>query len=114
MSEVQADIVIAGGEFCNPSCGPYLANAGVGGTAGCVIAGRLAEARPDLSIVVIEDGKDSKDDKDIEREGSFWPTFPPLSMANLSRAILRGSDGELMAVRSPVRRHGCTSRKQEM
>lgn len=32
-----------------------------GGTAGCIVAGRLAEADPNLSILVIEGGRDNYD-----------------------------------------------------
>lgn len=36
-----------------------------GGTAGCVIASRLAEALPDLKILMIEAGPSDLDDKQI-------------------------------------------------
>ncbi|KAI1493775.1 GMC oxidoreductase-domain-containing protein [Biscogniauxia mediterranea] len=36
-----------------------------GGTAGCVVAGRLAEADPSLSILLIESGTDNYDDPSI-------------------------------------------------
>ena len=37
-----------------------------GGAAGCVIASRLAEANSKLSILVVEAGKNSKDDAAIQ------------------------------------------------
>jgi choline dehydrogenase-like flavoprotein len=40
----------------------------IGGTAGCVIAGRLTEAFPDVSILVIEAGTDSTDDEVVARK----------------------------------------------
>ena len=39
-----------------------------GGTAGCVLAGRLADRFPELEIVVIEDGADSHGVAEIDRE----------------------------------------------
>lgn len=63
MSEITADIVIAGGT--SDQSRPLLMT---GGTAGCVIAGRLSDAFPDLDIVVIENGPDSKDDPLIDRK----------------------------------------------
>lgn len=41
-----------------------------GGTAGCVVAGRLSDAFPDLKIVIIENGPESKDNPVIDREYS--------------------------------------------
>lgn len=38
-----------------------------GGTAGCVIAARIAEARPDLSIIIIESGPDSAGNDEVQR-----------------------------------------------
>lgn len=35
------------------------------GTTGCVVAGRLAEARPDLQILLIETGRDIADDQRV-------------------------------------------------
>ncbi|KAK7957869.1 hypothetical protein PG988_012717 [Apiospora saccharicola] len=49
-----------------------------GGTAGCIIAARLSEADPALSILVIEGGRNNKDDPSI--------THPLLFMAHLSPA----------------------------
>ncbi|KAI1759523.1 GMC oxidoreductase [Hypoxylon sp. FL1150] len=46
-----------------------------GGTAGCIVAGRLAEADPGLSILVVEGGPDNYDNPKV--------TIPGLYQANL-------------------------------
>lgn len=51
---------------------------GPGGTAGCVVAGRLSDAFPDLSIVVIENGPESKDNPLVDRELGYRPARPKL------------------------------------
>ncbi|KAI0394438.1 GMC oxidoreductase [Xylariaceae sp. FL0594] len=42
-----------------------------GGTAACIIAGRLAEADPNLSVLVIEGGMDNYGNPDIVQPGRF-------------------------------------------
>ncbi|KAJ8127167.1 hypothetical protein O1611_g6470 [Lasiodiplodia mahajangana] len=42
-----------------------------GGTAGCIVAGRLAEADPNLSILVIEGGRDNYQDPTVVIPGMF-------------------------------------------
>lgn len=39
-----------------------------GGTAGCVVAGRLSDAFPNLEIIIIENGPDSQSDPLVERK----------------------------------------------
>ncbi|RSH94202.1 hypothetical protein EHS25_004005 [Saitozyma podzolica] len=53
---VEGDVVIAGG-----------------GTTACVIAARLAEALPDLQIIIVESGADNRDDERVSRplDGMF-------------------------------------------
>jgi len=46
-----------------------------GGTAACIIASRLSDADPNLSILIIEGGQSNLDDPTI--------AFPALCMANL-------------------------------
>ncbi|KAI9690385.1 MAG: hypothetical protein M1822_009347 [Bathelium mastoideum] len=48
-----------------------------GGTAGCIVAGRLAEADPNLSILVIESGADNFDDPTIIHPGLFLGHIMP-------------------------------------
>ncbi|THH13767.1 hypothetical protein EW146_g6490 [Bondarzewia mesenterica] len=63
--EAEYDIIIAGGAFLQSvRVFPYDSDArmrSLGGTAGCVIAGRLASASPDLRILVLEAGPPTKD-----------------------------------------------------
>jgi choline dehydrogenase-like flavoprotein len=52
----EVDIIIAGGEKLDKLGPCSLRLTFIGGTAGCVVAARLAEASPDLFILVIERG----------------------------------------------------------
>lgn len=63
--ELIADIVVAGGK---PSAGNDTRAEDAGGTAGCVVAGRLSDAFPELSIIIIENGPESKDNPLVDRE----------------------------------------------
>ncbi|KAI0891488.1 GMC oxidoreductase [Annulohypoxylon nitens] len=62
----EVDIIIAGG-----------------GTAGCIIAGRLAEADPGLSILVIEGGPDNYDNPNITTPGFYYSNLQPNSDSTL-------------------------------
>lgn len=53
------------------------------GTAGCVIAGRLAEADPGLSILVIEGGPNNLDVPTIVHPALFLSGLMPTSNATL-------------------------------
>ncbi|KAI1131378.1 GMC oxidoreductase [Nemania abortiva] len=48
-----------------------------GGTAGCTIAGRLAEADQTLSILVIEGGRDNYQDPTVVNPGMFYSHLAP-------------------------------------
>ncbi|OTA92428.1 putative alcohol oxidase [Hypoxylon sp. CO27-5] len=48
-----------------------------GGTAGCIIAGRLAEADPGLSILVIEGGPDNYDIPEVLIPGLYFSNLQP-------------------------------------
>ncbi|KAF5000493.1 hypothetical protein FGRMN_1660 [Fusarium graminum] len=54
-----------------------------GGTAACVIAGRLAEANPNLSILLIEGGQDNRGIQNIENPVFFLDHLLPTSTATL-------------------------------
>lgn len=54
-----------------------------GGTAGCVVASRLAEADPGLSILLIEGGQDSKDIPTIACPVYFIAQLAPDSNTNI-------------------------------
>ncbi|KAI0202106.1 GMC oxidoreductase [Astrocystis sublimbata] len=55
-----------------------------GGTAGCTIAGRLAEADPSLSILVIEGGPDNYEDPTIVTPAMFTTHLAPGAKTALS------------------------------
>ncbi|KAI1207668.1 GMC oxidoreductase [Annulohypoxylon truncatum] len=50
-----------------------------GGTAGCIIAGRLAEADPELSILVVEGGPDNYNNPMITTPGFYYSHLQPNS-----------------------------------
>lgn len=54
-----------------------------GGTAGCVVAGRLAEADPGLSILVIEQGPSNLEVPTIVHPALFLSALMPTSNATL-------------------------------
>ncbi|MCJ1335847.1 hypothetical protein MMC09_001121 [Bachmanniomyces sp. S44760] len=64
--QMEYDIVIAGG-----------------GTAACVIAGRLARADPDLSILIIEGGKNNLDDPTVRNPAIYLSHLAPTSQTAL-------------------------------
>lgn len=75
------DIVVVGGMLQHH---PRLSSKGhvaelLGGTAGCVIAGRLAEAYPKLSILLLEAGPDP-----TKHEGVTRRLRCPSDLADLS------------------------------
>lgn len=56
------DIIFAGGEFACDCRGLQThAHSTLGGTAACVVAGRLAALDPSLKILIIEGGHHSRD-----------------------------------------------------
>lgn len=78
----EVDVVIAGG-----------------GTAGCVVAGRLADADPNLSILVIEGGTNSFDVPSVVRPVLFLSNLA----ANSKTAIFyRGNKAPSLADREPI------------
>lgn len=48
-----------------------------GGTAGCIVASRLADASPELSILVVESGPNNRNDPDIVHPPFFHTNFKP-------------------------------------
>jgi choline dehydrogenase-like flavoprotein len=55
----------------------------IGGTAACVIAGRLAEADPDLSILVIEQGPNNLDVPTVVYLALFMGSLMPKNNVTL-------------------------------
>ncbi|KAL8365393.1 hypothetical protein RB595_004274 [Gaeumannomyces hyphopodioides] len=50
-----------------------------GGAAGCVVAGRLAAASPELSILVVEAGQNNAGNPLVEKPIMFWKNMDPTS-----------------------------------
>ncbi|KAI1453894.1 GMC oxidoreductase [Annulohypoxylon moriforme] len=65
-TDLEVDIIIAGG-----------------GTAACIIAGRLAEADPGLSILVIEGGPDNYENPEITTPGFYYSHLQPNSKTTI-------------------------------
>ncbi|XPT01106.1 hypothetical protein M3J09_010247 [Ascochyta lentis] len=70
-----------------------------GGTAGCIIAGRLAESDPDLSILVIEGGANNKDVASI-----VYPVFYLQNLLPTQKTALfyKGNKSKQLADREPI------------
>lgn len=76
----EVDVIIAGGQcpVCPQTTFQPFNNIGVylGGTAGCIVAARLADAEPRLSILVIEGGPNN-DMPIVETPASFLAHLAP-------------------------------------
>ncbi|CAM1501413.1 Fc.00g105750.m01.CDS01, partial [Cosmosporella sp. VM-42] len=70
-----------------------------GGTAACVIAGRLAEADPKLSILVIEGGQDNRGVQNIENPVFFLDHLLPTSTTAI---FYKGNKAEKLAGRECI------------
>jgi alcohol oxidase len=70
-----------------------------GGTAGCVVAGRLAEADPNLSILVIEGGQDNYDNPSVVHPALFLDHLAPTSKTAIFYATTKQPQ---LADRNPV------------
>ena len=68
MQSDEADIIICGGGLSHTT-----RKLTPGGGAGCVVAARLAEERPDLDILLIEEGGDNRDIPRLASEPDFDP-----------------------------------------
>ncbi|KAF2819461.1 alcohol oxidase [Ophiobolus disseminans] len=84
----EVDIIIAGG-----------------GTAGCIIAGRLAEAEPNLSILVIEGGANNKDVPHIVNPVFYLQNLLPNTKTAL---FYKGNKAPQLADREPIVPQGGT------
>lgn len=60
----------------------YRTNNYTGGTTSCVIASRLSDADPELSILVVESGPDSYNEPGIVHPGLFLENLLPTSKNN--------------------------------
>ncbi|OTB08952.1 putative alcohol oxidase [Hypoxylon sp. CI-4A] len=68
----EVDVVIAGG-----------------GTVGCVVASRLADADPNLSILVIESGKDNHNDPTVNHPLLWMYNFPSGNLREISQKAVK-------------------------
>ncbi|KAH7308843.1 alcohol oxidase-like protein [Rhexocercosporidium sp. MPI-PUGE-AT-0058] len=78
----EVDIIIAGG-----------------GTAGCIVAARLAAADPSLSILVVEAGQNNFNNPTIVHPGVFFLNVLPVST---TATFWQGEKSEHLAGRSPI------------
>jgi len=78
---------------------PELTPSPGGGTAGCIIAGRLAEASPDLSILVIEQGANNKDVPHIVNPVFYLQNLLPTTKTAL---FYKGNKAPQLADREPI------------
>lgn len=85
----EVDVIIAGGMFfffepCSTQTGHGSSqHMFPGGTAACVVAGRLAEADPELSILVIEGGQDNYNVPNVVNPLLFYQHLLPTSKTAL-------------------------------
>ncbi|OQO03139.1 hypothetical protein B0A48_11394 [Cryoendolithus antarcticus] len=70
-----------------------------GGLAGCVVAGRLAEADPSLSILIVEQGPNNYAVPEIIHPGLFPRNLHPTSKHTL---FWQGNQSEVLANRRPI------------
>jgi choline dehydrogenase-like flavoprotein len=70
-----------------------------GGTAGCILAGRLSEADPSLSILVIEGGKNNFNDPTVTNPAVFLGHLAPDSKTAI---FYKGKRSEKLGGRAPI------------
>ncbi|KAL1800515.1 hypothetical protein ACET3X_000857 [Alternaria dauci] len=70
-----------------------------GGTAGCIIAGRLAEDDPSLSILVIEGGANNKDVASVVNPAFYLQNLLPTTKTAL---FYKGNKSKQLADREPI------------
>jgi alcohol oxidase len=100
----EVDVIVAGGKYhLNPSqtqrAHPPRLTRLPGGLAGCVVAGRLAEADPGLSILVIEQGPNN-----YEVDQVVYPALYPRNLFPNSKYTLfwQGNHSPQLADRRPI------------
>ncbi|KAI5844055.1 GMC oxidoreductase-domain-containing protein [Morchella snyderi] len=70
-----------------------------GGAAGCIVAGRLAQADPNLEILIVEGGKNNLNDPQVRRPAMFLSHLAPTST---TAKFYAGRHSELLGGRSPI------------
>lgn len=71
----------------------------LGGTAGCIVAARLAEADPNLSILVIERGANNRDVPSVVNPAFFLQHLLPTSKTAI---FYQGNKSDHLAGRAPI------------
>lgn len=82
--------------YCN--LGTQLTNV-IGGTAACIIAARLAEASPELAILVIEGGPNNLNEPSVVNPAFFLQHLLPTSKTAI---FYKGNKSERLAGREPI------------
>ena len=75
------------------------AHAITGGTAACVVAGRLAEADPSLSVLLIEGGENNDGKDNVKHPALFLSHLMPGSK---TAVFYQGKKSDALAGREPV------------
>ena len=106
-ADLEVDVIIAGGtaphHFQRERLSAFTELTFTGGTAGCVVAGRLAAADPHLSILVIEGGQNNRDMPSVvhpalvldhlaptSKTTIFWPTTYQPQLAGRNPVVPSG------------------------
>lgn len=71
----------------------------IGGTAACVVAGRLAASDPELSILVVEGGENNDGKASVEYPAFFGQNIAPTSTTAI---FYQGKPSDALAGRSAV------------
>jgi alcohol oxidase len=71
----------------------------LGGTAGCIVAARLAEADPNLTILVIERGANNRDVPSVVTPAFYLQNLLPTSKTAI---FYKGNKAEQLAGREPI------------
>lgn len=95
----EVDVIIAGGKFLFTSFRRNVNSIQIGGTAGCIVAGRLAANDPNLSILVIEGGKNNYNDENVVNPALFLEHIAPGSKTAI---FYQGMKSEALAGRKPI------------
>ena len=82
-----------------------VAHQSTGGTAACVVAGRLAESDPELSMLVIEGGENNDGKAIVEHPGLFQANIAPTST---TAVFYQCKKSDALAGRSPMVQTGGT------
>lgn len=71
----------------------------IGGTAGCIVAGRLAEADPTLSVLVIEGGANNHNVPSVVYPAFFLQNLQPSTKTAI---FYQGNKASQLADREPI------------